>query len=164
MNADLSKTLLTHHRKLSKWLQFGGHSDGDENTMTVATRKLGKNQAYKNSSLQKTELPILMFTKYLKTKRKLSRCAQAQYLLFWWVMLIRFFSKNYSNHNYVECLLGVGLLLASRFVNMCNNEHWHAPNIGVCSAQIKIGDTEYQKNNARKKHYGKERRNHSKKH
>jgi 8-oxo-dGTP pyrophosphatase MutT (NUDIX family) len=31
--------LLTHHRKLGSWLQLGGHSDGDANTLRVATRE-----------------------------------------------------------------------------------------------------------------------------
>lgn len=33
------RVLLTHHRKLKKWLQLGGHSDGDANTLRVATRE-----------------------------------------------------------------------------------------------------------------------------
>lgn len=33
------RTLLTHHRKLAKWLQLGGHSDGDPNALRVATRE-----------------------------------------------------------------------------------------------------------------------------
>ena len=31
--------LLTHHAKLNRWLQPGGHADGDENTITVASRE-----------------------------------------------------------------------------------------------------------------------------
>ena len=31
--------LLTHHRKLNKWLQLGGHSDGDPDTEAVAMRE-----------------------------------------------------------------------------------------------------------------------------
>jgi 8-oxo-dGTP pyrophosphatase MutT (NUDIX family) len=31
--------LLLHHGKLNKWLQPGGHSDGDENTLAVALRE-----------------------------------------------------------------------------------------------------------------------------
>src|SRR5690606_3265663 len=31
--------LLVHHGKLNKWLQPGGHSDGDENTLAVALRE-----------------------------------------------------------------------------------------------------------------------------
>lgn len=33
------KVLLTHHKKLNKWMQLGGHSDGDWNTMTVAMKE-----------------------------------------------------------------------------------------------------------------------------
>jgi 8-oxo-dGTP pyrophosphatase MutT (NUDIX family) len=32
-------TLLTHHAKLNRWLQPGGHADGDENIIGVATRE-----------------------------------------------------------------------------------------------------------------------------
>ena len=31
--------LLTHHRKLERWLQLGGHSDGDADTARVALRE-----------------------------------------------------------------------------------------------------------------------------
>jgi 8-oxo-dGTP pyrophosphatase MutT (NUDIX family) len=31
--------LLTHHRKLDRWLQLGGHSDGDADTLRVACRE-----------------------------------------------------------------------------------------------------------------------------
>lgn len=34
-----TRTLLTHHKKLDKWLQLGGHSDGDENSVRVALRE-----------------------------------------------------------------------------------------------------------------------------
>lgn len=36
---DYRKVLLTHHKKLNKWLQFGGHSDGDTDTRHVAQRE-----------------------------------------------------------------------------------------------------------------------------
>jgi 8-oxo-dGTP pyrophosphatase MutT (NUDIX family) len=32
-------TLLTHHAKLNRWLQPGGHADGDENVFAVAERE-----------------------------------------------------------------------------------------------------------------------------
>ncbi|MFN8614212.1 MAG: NUDIX hydrolase [Vulcanimicrobiota bacterium] len=35
----LGQVALTHHRKLDKWLQFGGHADGDENLARVALRE-----------------------------------------------------------------------------------------------------------------------------
>lgn len=34
-----SDVLLTHHRKLDRWLQLGGHSDGDPGTRRVAQRE-----------------------------------------------------------------------------------------------------------------------------
>jgi len=33
------RTLLTHHRKLNKWLQLGGHCDGEPHTVRVAVRE-----------------------------------------------------------------------------------------------------------------------------
>jgi len=38
-NQDYSKVLLTHHKILNDWFQFGGHSDGDANTLRVALRE-----------------------------------------------------------------------------------------------------------------------------
>jgi 8-oxo-dGTP pyrophosphatase MutT (NUDIX family) len=39
VNADGSRVLLHHHRKLDRWLQFGGHCDGDEDILRVARRE-----------------------------------------------------------------------------------------------------------------------------
>ncbi|MYD43166.1 MAG: NUDIX hydrolase [Gammaproteobacteria bacterium] len=39
VSPDRSRVLLTHHRKLDKWLQLGGHSDGDSNVLQVAMRE-----------------------------------------------------------------------------------------------------------------------------
>jgi len=36
---DRTRFLLTHHRKLGRWLQLGGHSDGDPDTAAVALRE-----------------------------------------------------------------------------------------------------------------------------
>ena len=36
MNGDLTKVLLTHHKKLGMWLQLGGHADGHPITHQVA--------------------------------------------------------------------------------------------------------------------------------
>jgi 8-oxo-dGTP pyrophosphatase MutT (NUDIX family) len=33
------RVLLTHHRKLGRWLQLGGHSDGDPHTLGVAQKE-----------------------------------------------------------------------------------------------------------------------------
>ena len=39
LNRDGSRVLLTHHRKLGKWLQLGGHADGDSDVLSVALRE-----------------------------------------------------------------------------------------------------------------------------
>ncbi len=39
VSPDRVRTLLTHHRKLDKWLQLGGHSDGDPDLLAVAMRE-----------------------------------------------------------------------------------------------------------------------------
>lgn len=39
VSADGSRALLTHHRKLNCWLQFGGHCDGDDHILRVAQRE-----------------------------------------------------------------------------------------------------------------------------
>ena len=39
VSSDGSRTLLHHHRKLDKWLPFGGHCDGEENVLAVAQRE-----------------------------------------------------------------------------------------------------------------------------
>jgi 8-oxo-dGTP pyrophosphatase MutT (NUDIX family) len=39
VSADGSRALLHHHRKLDRWLQFGGHCDGDEDVLRVAQRE-----------------------------------------------------------------------------------------------------------------------------
>ncbi|MGY6517712.1 MAG: NUDIX hydrolase [Lysobacteraceae bacterium] len=36
VSADGQRVLLTHHRKLGRWLQLGGHADGDEDLARVA--------------------------------------------------------------------------------------------------------------------------------
>lgn len=39
VDRTLTHTLLTHHNKLDKWLQLGGHSDGNPDTLEVALRE-----------------------------------------------------------------------------------------------------------------------------
>lgn len=39
VNSRRTHTLLTHHHKLEKWLQLGGHSDGDPDPLSVALRE-----------------------------------------------------------------------------------------------------------------------------
>ncbi|MCS6807775.1 MAG: NUDIX hydrolase [Bacteroidota bacterium] len=40
LNATLSKVLLIQHRKLNKWVQIGGHCDGDNDVLRVALREV----------------------------------------------------------------------------------------------------------------------------
>lgn len=39
VSADGARVLLTHHRKLARWLQLGGHADGDADLARVALRE-----------------------------------------------------------------------------------------------------------------------------
>ncbi|GLQ98701.1 NUDIX hydrolase [Dyella mobilis] len=42
VDADGERVLLTHHRKLNRWLQLGGHADGDSDLAAVALREAGE--------------------------------------------------------------------------------------------------------------------------
>jgi 8-oxo-dGTP pyrophosphatase MutT (NUDIX family) len=46
VSADGARGLLHHHRKLDRWLQFGGHCDGEEDMLSVAQR-----EAYEESGI-----------------------------------------------------------------------------------------------------------------
>ncbi|MFN7932430.1 MAG: NUDIX hydrolase [Bryobacteraceae bacterium] len=39
VDRERAHVLLTHHRKLDKWLQLGGHADGDSDVLRVAMRE-----------------------------------------------------------------------------------------------------------------------------
>lgn len=39
VSADGARVLLTHHKKLNRWLQLGGHADGDVDLARVALRE-----------------------------------------------------------------------------------------------------------------------------
>jgi 8-oxo-dGTP pyrophosphatase MutT (NUDIX family) len=39
LSADRRRFLLTHHRKLGRWLQLGGHADGETDVAAVAARE-----------------------------------------------------------------------------------------------------------------------------
>jgi 8-oxo-dGTP pyrophosphatase MutT (NUDIX family) len=42
LNKKRSHVLLVHHAKLNKWLQPGGHADGEENVLSVAMREVNE--------------------------------------------------------------------------------------------------------------------------
>ena len=57
LNFDLTKILLTHHKALGVWLPFGGHSDGEQNSLNVALRETMEESGILN--------PILLSDKIL---------------------------------------------------------------------------------------------------
>lgn len=42
VSGDRRRVLLTHHRKLDRWLQLGGHADGDRDLARAALREAGE--------------------------------------------------------------------------------------------------------------------------
>jgi 8-oxo-dGTP pyrophosphatase MutT (NUDIX family) len=48
VDATKSYTLLTHHRKLDKWFQLGGHADGDPDIYSVALREAQEESGLKH--------------------------------------------------------------------------------------------------------------------
>lgn len=48
VNSTRTKVLLHHHKKLDKWLQPGGHADGDKNVLNVALRELEEETGIRN--------------------------------------------------------------------------------------------------------------------
>ncbi|MGO4221825.1 NUDIX hydrolase [Lysobacter sp. TAF61] len=56
VDASGTRVLLTHHRKLERWLQLGGHADGDRDLARVALR-----EAEEESGLTGLEVDAQMF-------------------------------------------------------------------------------------------------------
>jgi len=52
MNADNERALLTHHKKLDRWLQVGGHCDGDANLARVALREAIEESGIRDLTLE----------------------------------------------------------------------------------------------------------------
>lgn len=48
VHQDSDSVLLTHHRKLDKWLQLGGHADGDPDLAGVAVREIAEESGIDN--------------------------------------------------------------------------------------------------------------------
>jgi len=48
LNEDKTKVLLNHHRKLDKWMNFGGHADGDADILSVAIREAQEESGIEN--------------------------------------------------------------------------------------------------------------------
>jgi 8-oxo-dGTP pyrophosphatase MutT (NUDIX family) len=56
LDKDKKKTLLTHHRKLNKWLQPGGHADGDSLVSRVAMREAQEESGLEGLNLVSNEI------------------------------------------------------------------------------------------------------------
>jgi 8-oxo-dGTP pyrophosphatase MutT (NUDIX family) len=56
LSGDGQRVLLTHHKKLARWLQLGGHADGDTDLVAVALR-----EAIEESGLQDLAIEPAIF-------------------------------------------------------------------------------------------------------
>ncbi len=56
LNHKFDKALLTHHAKLSRWLQLGGHADGEEDLRIVAQKELNEESGLSNASFIHEEI------------------------------------------------------------------------------------------------------------
>jgi 8-oxo-dGTP pyrophosphatase MutT (NUDIX family) len=54
VSADGMRVLLTHHKKLQRWLQLGGHADGDMNLIQVALREAEEESGLTNLEIEST--------------------------------------------------------------------------------------------------------------
>ena len=58
LDATGDRALLTHHKKLGKWLQLGGHSDGVPETLAVALREAHEESGLAVSALDSAILDL----------------------------------------------------------------------------------------------------------
>ena len=52
VSADGARVLMTHHRKLERWLQLGGHADGDTDMARVALKEAQEESGLPGLSVQ----------------------------------------------------------------------------------------------------------------
>lgn len=52
VSKDGQRVLLTHHKKLGRWLQLGGHADGDSDLAQVALREAGEESGLTNLTVE----------------------------------------------------------------------------------------------------------------
>jgi 8-oxo-dGTP pyrophosphatase MutT (NUDIX family) len=62
VNKTKDQTLLVHHAKLNKWVQPGGHADGDENVLQVALREAEEETGLRNFKITETIFDIDIHT------------------------------------------------------------------------------------------------------
>jgi 8-oxo-dGTP pyrophosphatase MutT (NUDIX family) len=66
LNPDLTKVVLTHHKKLDKWLQLGGHADGDHIPARVSLKEASEESGISESLLNLVD-PISLDPKGVMT-------------------------------------------------------------------------------------------------
>ena len=62
VNRRRDAALMTHHAKLGRWLQLGGHSDGDSDVLAVACREAEEESGLAVASLSAAPLDIDIHT------------------------------------------------------------------------------------------------------
>ena len=67
VNKKRTHTLLTLHRKLGRWLQLGGHADGNENLLEVAMKEAEEESGLK--SLKMVDSTIFDIDKHIIPQR-----------------------------------------------------------------------------------------------
>ena len=58
LSPDRSRCLLLHHRKLDRWLQPGGHADGETDVSEVAMREAQEESGLVTLALQNAGIPL----------------------------------------------------------------------------------------------------------
>ena len=58
VSPDGRQALLTHHKKLGRWLQLGGHSDGEPDTLLVSQREAEEESGLKVQPLDESIFDI----------------------------------------------------------------------------------------------------------
>jgi 8-oxo-dGTP pyrophosphatase MutT (NUDIX family) len=62
VDASGKRALLTHHRKLGRWLQLGGHCDGDANLAAVALREATEESGIEGLSIDPVPIDVDIHT------------------------------------------------------------------------------------------------------
>ncbi len=62
LDHEARRALLTHHRKLGRWLQLGGHADGDANLAGVALREAVEESGIADLAIDPTPVDLDIHT------------------------------------------------------------------------------------------------------
>tara|TARA_Y100001968_G_C19091618_1_gene588002 strand:- start:15 stop:551 length:537 start_codon:yes stop_codon:yes gene_type:complete len=72
INPQKNKVLLTHHKKLNKWIQLGGHADGEKNLLSVALREAREESGIKHFTVVNNQIFDVDIHPVLNAKRQKS--------------------------------------------------------------------------------------------